>query len=74
MNDKLAYLAKSVDVVIKILIIKGKFFKIQVQALKFLNTKEEIYAKIQNFISKNLYTFGLSNAIDLPYIRIFLQF
>ncbi|RNA11127.1 hypothetical protein BpHYR1_018581 [Brachionus plicatilis] len=26
------------------------------------------------FISKNLYTLGLSNAIDLPYIRILLKF
>ncbi|RNA32658.1 hypothetical protein BpHYR1_017088 [Brachionus plicatilis] len=26
------------------------------------------------FISKKLYTHGLSNAIDLPNIRIFLQF
>ncbi|RNA36601.1 hypothetical protein BpHYR1_045395 [Brachionus plicatilis] len=30
---------------------------------------EDLYAKIQSFISKNLYTLGLTNAIDLPYIR-----
>ncbi|RNA10746.1 hypothetical protein BpHYR1_002707 [Brachionus plicatilis] len=39
-------------------------------------SKSRIFLKFarSGFISKNLYTLGLSNAIDLPYIRILLQF
>ncbi|RNA09066.1 hypothetical protein BpHYR1_048282 [Brachionus plicatilis] len=35
----------------------------------FINDKND-----QSFISKKLYTLGLSNPIDLPYIGILLQF
>ncbi|RNA24841.1 hypothetical protein BpHYR1_030204 [Brachionus plicatilis] len=58
------------------------FFKISVQILITIREHQAqkdyrcviVARTLSGFISKNLYTLGLSNAIDLPYIRILLQF
>ncbi|RNA22316.1 hypothetical protein BpHYR1_034584 [Brachionus plicatilis] len=47
------------------IVINLKFKKIL-----FLTNPKPFFSLTSGFMSKNLYTLGLSNAIDLPYIRI----
>ncbi|RNA33760.1 hypothetical protein BpHYR1_016196 [Brachionus plicatilis] len=53
---------------------KNLFYSIQLDLSFSLMNDQEMKFSIGSFMSKNLYTLGLSNAIDLPYIRILLQF